>query len=96
VFLHSYETTADLNAKAIDYEVRCFLVLGAWSSLYSTVMCDPLLPVQSPVGSGSGATVADRVCLVPILRAGLGMVRCDKLHCECCGVTWFDTCPCRC
>ena len=47
-FYLGYETTADLNAKAIDYE--------------------------SPVGSGSGATVADRVCLVPILRAGLGMV----------------------
>lgn len=47
-FYLGYETTADLNARPIEFE--------------------------SPIATGNGAVVADRVCLVPILRAGLGMV----------------------
>ena len=40
------------------------------------LICNVWFTSQSPVGEGVGARVSDRVCLVPILRAGLGMVRC--------------------
>lgn len=41
--------------------------------VFCVTVCSPSL-LQTPVGEGKGAAVTDRVALVPILRAGLGMV----------------------
>ena len=45
--------------------------------VFCVTVCSPSLwppHLQTPVGEGKGAAVTDRVALVPILRAGLGMV----------------------